>query len=344
MSKMKAAFLVKNGTADKAFEIRETTVPEIEPGQIRIKVEAFGLNFADVMARLGMYPEAPPKPGVLGYDVVGRIDNIANDVETNLKVGDRVTALTRFGGYAEYASTDYRGVAKISDEIPATVATALATQGGTAFYMAHDITNIYPGDHVLVHAAAGGVGSILCQMAKAKGATVFGTASTSEKLAYIKSLGVDHPINYKSERFDETIKSIIGPDSGLDIIFDAVGGRSVKRGFKLLGPGGRMMAFGAASLTSAGNVFSKIGVALGFGLYHPLGFLSPSKSLMGINMLAIADNKAEVLRRVINGAVDLYDQKIIKPLDGGLYPIEQLAEAHEALGSRKTMGKVAVRW
>jgi len=341
---MKAAYLVKNGNASKAFEIRETDIPEVEPGQVRIKVEAFGLNFADVMARLGMYPEAPPKPGILGYDVVGYIDALAKDVDTDLKVGDRVTALTRFGGYAEYACTDYLGVAKVSNDMPPTIATALATQGGTAFYMAHDITNIYPGDHVLVHAAAGGVGSLLCQMAKAQGATVYGTASTPEKLAYVKSIGVDHPINYKSERFDESIRKIIGEDKSIDLIFDAVGGSSVKRGMKLLGPGGRMMVFGAASLTSAKNIFSKAGVALGFGLYHPIGFLSPSKSLMGINMLAIADHKSEVLGRVIRGAVDLYDQGIVQPLDGGLYPIHQLAEAHDALGSRKTMGKVAVKW
>jgi len=104
------------------------------------------------------------------------------------------------------------------------------------------------------------------------------------------------------------------------------------------------MLFGAASMTSAKSIFAKAGVALGFGIHHPLGFLSPSKSLMGVNMLAIADNKPDILNRVMKGAVDLYNEKVIQPLDGGLYDIGQLAEAHEALETRKTMGKVAVKW
>jgi len=341
---MKAAYLVKHGNAHKSFEVRETEIPAVEEGQIRIKVEAFGLNFADVMARTGNYPDAPPKPAVLGYDVVGRVDAIAKDVSTDLKEGDRVTALTRFGGYAEYASTDYRGVAQIREDTPVSIATALATQGGTAFYMAQDLTNIFPGDHILVHAAAGGVGSLLCQMAKARGATVYGTASTPEKLEYLRSIGVDYPINYKTQRFDKVIRDLLPKQQGLDVIFDAIGGKSVKRGFKLLGAGGRMVTFGAATTSSTSNIFSKIAVALGFGFYHPMQFLAPSKSMIGINMLPIADDKPEVLGRVIRGAVDLYEQGIIKPLDGGVYSIDQLAEAHEALGGRKTMGKVAVTW
>ncbi len=343
---MRAVYLVKNGKADKAFEIRDASTPEVGPLEIRIKVEAFGLNFADVMARLGLYPDAPPKPGVLGYDVVGHIDAIGTDVDTQLKEGDRVIALTRFGGYAEYVSTDYRGVVKIKNDVAFAIATALATQGGTAFYMAHEMVRLHEGDQVLVHAAAGGVGSLLCQMAKAEGAIVHGTAGSEEKLEYLRSIQVDNPINYRSQQFEKEIGIFLEEKDvkGLDVIFDPIGGKSVKKGVKLLASGGRIVLFGASSLTSAKNIFSKIGVALGFGIYSPIGLLNPSKSLIGINMLRIADDKPEILNRVLQGAVDLFEQGIITPMAGGTYPVEKLAEAHHALEHRGTMGKIAISW
>ena len=340
---MRAIYHVKNGSADKAFEIRETSIPDTGSLEIRIKVEAFGLNFADVMARLGLYPDAPPKPGVLGYDVIGHVDEIGSEVTTDLKKGDRVVALTRFGGYAEYVSTDYRGVVAIGDDVDLAQGTALTTQGGTAYYMAYEMVRMYEGDKVLVHAAAGGVGSLLCQMSKDRGAVVFGTAGSDKKLDYLRSIGVDHPINYRSAKFEDEIRSIIG-NGGLDVVFDPVGGSSVKKGMKLLGSGGRMVIFGASSMTSASNVFSKLGVALGFGIYSPVGLLSPSKSLIGVNMLRIADDKPEVLHRVLKGTVDLFNKGVLKPLSGGIYNVSELAEAHDNLEKRKTMGKIAITW
>lgn len=343
---MRAIYQIKNGKADSAFENRSTDVPNVGPLEIRIKVNAFGLNFADVMARLGLYPDAPKKPAILGYDVVGTVDQIGNEAQTDLKLGDKVVALTRFGGYAEFVSTDYRGVVALSKDVSPAISTALTTQGGTAYYMAHELVQMHPGDHVLVHAAAGGVGSLLCQMAKAKGAVVFGTAGSEEKLEYLKSLGVDYPINYRNEKFEKIINAKLGAKnvSGLDVIFDPIGGSSVKKGFKLLASGGRMLLFGASSMTSAKNIFSKIGIALGFGIYSPIGLLGPSKSLIGVNMLRIADDKPEVLQRVLKGTVKLFEEGVIQPREGGVYSVNDIATAHHALEHRKTMGKIAIKW
>ena len=343
---MKAIYLVKNGAAEKAFELRKSELPQVGPLDIRIKVKAFGLNFADVMARLGVYPDAPAKPGVLGYDVIGWVDDIGTDVKTSLKKDDHVIALTRFGGYAEFVCTDHRGVVKINEDIDPAIGTALATQGGTAYYMAKEMVNIYEGDHVLVHAAAGGVGSILCQIAKSKGAVVYGTAGSAEKLEYLTSIGVNHPINYRSQDFFSIISELRKSQgiSGLDVVFDPVGGGSVRKGFKLLGAGGRLVLFGASSMTNAKNVFSKLGVAKGFGLYHPIALLSPSKALIGVNMLRIADDKPDVLNRVLEGTVQLYQDGLIKPLSGGIYKVDELAKAHTLLQNRATMGKIAIEW
>ncbi|MEM6804686.1 MAG: zinc-binding dehydrogenase [Bacteroidota bacterium] len=339
---MKAAFLIKNGPSEAAFEIRETEKPQINPSQVLIEVEAFGLNFADVMARLGMYRDAPPMPAVLGYDVVGWVREKGSDIK-HVEIGDRVLALSRFGGYAEFTATEAAGVVKIPDSMDAAAATALATQYGTAYYMIDDLTKAHAGDHVLIHAAAGGVGTALVQWAVYKGCIIYGTAGSAAKLEYLKGLGVHHPINYREDDFFEKIKAIRG-EAGLDLIFDPVGGKSVKKGMKLLGAGGRLFVFGASSMTTAKNIFQKIAVGLGFGFYHPIGLVGPSKSILGVNMLRIADNRPETLQRVLKQCVHYAEQGVFKPTIGGKYKIDQLAEAHDALEKRKTMGKLAIYW
>src|SRR5690554_1920263 len=141
---MKAVYLKKFGSPEEAFEIRETEIPTCAPDQVLIKVEAFGLNFADVLARKGMYAETPGTPCVIGYEVVGRVEAQGESVKGSF-VGERVVALTRFGGYAEYAVTDYRAIGIIADEYPADKALALATQFTTAYVCFYESMNLYPG-------------------------------------------------------------------------------------------------------------------------------------------------------------------------------------------------------
>ncbi|NNF20551.1 MAG: alcohol dehydrogenase catalytic domain-containing protein, partial [Saprospiraceae bacterium] len=155
---MKAIYLTKYGDSNKVFDIREVNQPKPAPGQVLIKVEAFGLNFADVIARRGLYPDAPKNPALLGYDVAGTVAGLGEGV-SSVNIGDRVSALTRFGGYAEYACTMEEGVAKIPDNMDTALSTALATQACTAYYSAVQCVNLHPDDKVLIHAAAGGVGS-----------------------------------------------------------------------------------------------------------------------------------------------------------------------------------------
>jgi len=163
---MKAITLVKHGKAESAFEERECPKPLPKDGEVLIRVEAFGLNFADVLARLGLYREAPPIPCVLGYEVAGDVVEVGNGVDKSW-LSKRVTAFTRFGGYAEFATTQASGIAEIGN-MDAGKATALATQYGTAWYMACDRAFIRKGDAVLVHSAAGGVGTALTQILKQK--------------------------------------------------------------------------------------------------------------------------------------------------------------------------------
>lgn len=339
---MKAAYLIKTGPADHAFEIRETEKPQVKEGEVLIEVEAFGLNFADVMARLGIYPDAPPIPAILGYDVVGRIVEIGKGV-THLSIGDRVVALTRFGGYAQFAATDARAAVKIGDDVDPGVAVALATQCGTAVFMAEESVRLHEGDAVLVHAAAGGVGTALVQLARNRKCVIYGTAGSTQKLEYLRIQGVDHPINYRTSDFEEEVKRKSG-EAGLDVVFDPVGGSSVKKGFRLLGKGGRMIVFGASSLSQAKNIFSKIRLLLQFGFYHPVGLMRNSKGLIGVNMLKIADERPHVLKRVLERTVSLYESGILQPTVGGAFSIDDLAKAHHLLETRQTTGKVVIKW
>ena len=339
---MKAAVLVKHGKAEEAFELREMPMPEPGPDQVLIEVEASGLNFADVLARMGKYKDAPAPPSVIGYDVVGRITAIGTNIK-DYKEGQRVVALTRFGGYAEYALADRRGLSVISEEMDATEATALATQYSTAYYAGGDLMNMYPGEHVLVHAAAGGVGTALVQWAKHRGCVVYGTAGSAKKLEYLREQGVDHPINYRESDWAEEVKKIRG-DKRLDVIFDPIGAKYVKIGFALLGSGGRFVTFGASSFTNANNMFQKVRLGLQFGFYHPAKFLMTNKSMLGVNMLRLADYRPDAFSRVMTQVSEYAKEGIFKPTAGGTFPADEIAKAHAFLESRKSIGKVAVRW
>ncbi len=340
---MKAIHLVKFGESKQAFEIREIPKPAVKPGQVLIKVQASGINFADVMARRGLYHDAPPLPAVLGYDVAGIIEEIGEGIE-DLKVGDVVTAMTRFGGYAEYVTTVADGVARIPKGWDAAKSTTLTTQVCTAIVCAEEVTHLYPGERILIQAAAGGVGRILIQYAKHKGCVVFATASTA-KQDYLREIGVDYPIDYLTEDFSVRIPEILG-DKKLDVVYDNLGGKRYKQGLKLLGPGGRIISYGAADQNkgSKSSKLNSIKVGLGFGFHSPIGLVQQSKAMIGVNMLRIADHKPHILKKALARAIDLCEQGIINPRLDKVFPAGQIADAHDYLESRQSMGKVVVEW
>ena len=340
---MRAVFLKSFGSPDNAFEIRETDIPPCKESQVLIKVEAFGLNFADVLARSGMYPETPPTPCILGYEVVGRIEKAGINADQNL-IGKRVIALTRFGGYAEYATTDYRALTEIPDEMDAANALALGTQGSTAYICLEESMNLYKGDKVLVHAAAGGVGLMLCQLALAKGCIVFGTASQPDKLAFLKNMGVQHAINYREKNYEREVMRILN-GGRLDATFNSLAGSSIKKDLKLLGAGGKLVIFGAAT-RAGGSKGMLAGLKLLWqtGFYTPLALMMRSKSIIGINILKVGDYKPQIVTAAMQEAVKLTKEGVLKPVIHEAYPVERISEAHADLEGRKTIGKLAVFW
>lgn len=340
---MRAYVLVKSGKPETAFELQEKPTPTPGEGEILIESEGFGLNFADVMARLGIYRDCPPLPTVIGYENVGRIKATGKGVQ-GFKEGDRVLAFTRFGGYADHVVAPALGTAKIPEALSVGEATALATQYITAYYAACEMVNLHAGDHVLVHAAAGGVGTALTQLLKWKGCIVFGTAGSDDKLEYLRSQGVDYPINYRQANYQVEIDRL-GFGRKLAVTFNPVGGNYVKKDFKLLNAGGKVVLYGASKMTDArGNIFKMLRLLFGFGFWSPVKFVSGSTSLLGVNLLRIVDHNPEIIARCMKAVATLSHEGVLKPTVGKEYPHTELAEAHAFLESRKSVGKVAVKW
>lgn len=338
---MKAFHLVKNGSAKEAFELRDIILTDPKEDEILIKTESFGLNYADVMARLGLYRECPPLPTVIGYEAVGRVEKIGAAVK-NFKVGDRVLAFSRFGGYASHVLTPELAAIPIGDTVLASKALALSVQYSTAWYALEECLNLHPGDHVLIHAAAGGVGTALIQMAKRRGCVIAGTAS-SHKLNYLKTQGVDLPIDYRNSDFEKVLEEA-GWKKKLDAVFDPVGGISVRKGINLLNSGGKIVVYGGSSMSASKSPFHKFKVAAGFGIWSPIILMMRSISIIGLNMLRIAEDKPALLQHCMKEVFRLYEEGVFDPEIGREYSSDQLSEAHEFLESRQSIGKIVVHW
>ncbi len=340
---MKTLSLVKYGPPESAFECRQAPDPEPKDGEVLINVEAFGINFADVLARQGLYPDATRLPFVPGYEVVGRIGVLGRGV-TGLDVDERVVAFTRFGGYAEAVCAHEAGVTSIPENMANGVAAALATQYCTAYYAAYEATNLFPGDRVLVNAAAGGVGTALVQLAKLKGCEVFGTAGSDDKMPHMRKIGVDHAINYRTSDFGAEIRRILNGKT-LDVAFDSLGGKTYKTSNSLLGSGGRMVSFGVAEVSGRkGGIFNMLKLAIDFGLMHPISLLTKSRAAIGVNMLRLADDKPQVLSRCLKAVVQLAAEGKLQPQVAAVYDPDRVAEAHQVLEGRTSIGKIIVAW
>jgi len=344
MEKMnsESLYLVRKGDAEKAFELRQTSHNAPGNGEVMIETEAFGLNFADVMARKGLYREAPPMPCVVGYEVVGKIIATGNTVDASL-IGKRVLAFCRFGGYAKHVITPAHAVAEI-DDAPAEEAMALCTQAVTAYYMASYLSPVRKGERVLIHAAAGGVGTILIQLVKLQGGIVFAKVGDRSKEELVKSLGADHVVNYKTSDYAAELQQLLGNER-LDVSFNPSGGSTFKKDMALLGSGARLVLFGGAELTSGKwGVLSQLNFVRKMGLVIPVGLMMRSKNILGVNMLKIADHKPEILTTCLKEVVKLYRSGELKPQKGHSFSSDEIAKAHAALESGKTTGKITVFW
>ena len=315
--------------------------PSPGEGEVRIRVAAAGLNFAEIAARQGLYPDAPPPPCVVGYEVAGTIEALGEGVQS-LQIGQRVAALTPFGGHADCVVLPAALAFAIPEELDFARAAAIPVNYLTAHHMLFHVGNTHPGSKVLVHMAAGGVGTAVLQLLQTvDGICSFGTASAA-KHPYIRELGCTHPIDYHSQDYVEEITRITA-GGGLDLVLDPLGGRDWKRSWQLLAPTGRMVAFGFANMIG-GQRRSLLRVVRGLlqiPRFSPMAAMNDNRTMQGVNMGKLWE-MTSVMRSQMTRIIELFALGVVRPHVHAQVPFSRVAEAHAMLENRENRGKVVL--
>lgn len=337
---MRALVITRHGPPE-VLRVQERPDPQPAPGEVRIAVKSAGVNFSDLLARVGMYPDAPKPPCVIGYEVAGDVESVGQGVET-LKPGDRVMAGSRFGGQAELVVAREGDVIPLPERWSYEQGAALPVVYTTAYAGLVRYGNVLAGERVLIHSAAGGVGIAATQIGKHLGAELFGTASASKHDA-IHGFGIDHAIDYRTQDVVKEIRRITGEKKPLDLAMDALGGASFRRSWSLLRAGGRLVAFGISE--GGGGERREIGKALKMlattPIFPALSMMRDSKTVIGLNMLTIWDAKGS-LNEFIQPLGELIESGVVDPVVSEAFPIERAADAHRYMSERKNVGKVVL--
>jgi len=327
------------------LKVEERPDPQVGPGEVRIAVKAAGINFADTMARVGLYPDAPKPPCVMGYEVSGEIESVGDEV-TEHAVGDKVVAGTRFGGQAELVTVPASQAWPLPEALSFEQGAAFPVNYGTAYAALVVIGSLREGTRVLIHAAAGGVGIAATQIARNAGAEIFGTASPAKHDA-IRTQGVAHPIDYRNQDFEaETMRLTDG--EGVDLIIDALGPTSFRKDYRLLRPGGRLVMYGISEATTESGrdipamlkSLAKMPLAT-IPWWKSLALMNENKGVFGLNMLKWWDREGGLDRLTAPLMADL-DAGRLDPVVAESFPFERAGEAHKFIAERRNVGKVVL--
>ncbi|HEY8638895.1 MAG TPA: medium chain dehydrogenase/reductase family protein [Solirubrobacterales bacterium] len=341
---MRAVVITKHG-GPEVLQVQEMPDPPVGPGEVRITVKAAGINFADTVARVGLYPDAPSVPCVVGYEVAGEVESVGEGVEDH-KPGDRVLAGTRFKGYAELVTVPSEMVYSLPKKLSFEQGAAFPVNYATAQAGLVTMGGLEQGDRALIHAAAGGVGIAAIQIAKLRGAEVFGTASPSKHDA-IREQGVDHAIDYRSQDFAEEVMRITDGE-GVDVILDALGPTSARKGYRILRPGGCLILYGASevstgekrNLVAAGRAALKAPFAT-LPWWKSIGVMNENKGMFGLNMLHWWDREGG-LDRVLQPLLPQLEDGKLRPVVAEAFSFEQAPDAHRFIAERRNIGKVVL--
>jgi synaptic vesicle membrane protein VAT-1 len=333
---MRRVWITKAGPPE-VLQVREEPDPEPKDDEVRVRARACGINFADLMARIGLYPEAPKVPCVIGYELAGVIDRVGKNV-TAYREGDRVIAVPYFGGYTDTLCISSEQVFRMPEKMTFEEGAALPVVYGTAYNMMLFCGNLREGSTILLHSAAGGVGLAAIDIARTRKCTVIGVASAS-KHEFIRERGCQHTISHDADYVAETRK-IVG-DKGVDLVLDPVGGKTWREGFDLLGPCGRMVCFGF-SAGVAGKTRSLLTAAMNFvrvPKFSPMDLMAGNKTVSGTNMAALF-SRIDLLKSSFDDLMRMYERGEVRPFVDKVFKFDEAPLAHHHIHDRKARGKV----
>jgi NADPH:quinone reductase-like Zn-dependent oxidoreductase len=334
------AIVITRHGGPEVLQPREFPDPVPAAGQVRVRTRAAGVNFADTAARVGLYPDAPKPPCVVGYEIAGLVDAVGPGVQ-GFKEGDRVLAASHFGGYAEAVCVPAAGTLPLPARASFEEGAAVPVNFLTAHHLLHRAGSLQRGDKVLIQQAAGGVGTAVIQLARLHDAEVFGTSSAS-KHERLRALGLTHPIDYRTQDFADEVERIAGPRA-LNLVLDPMGEASWKKGYRLLAPAGRLIYFGYSAMVPGErrNWFRAVSELVRAPRYSPLKLMADNRTVGGVNMGQLWD-RAEVTRPQMVEVLRLWGEGKVRPIVDRAFPAREAPAAHRYLMERKNFGKVVM--
>ena len=336
---MRQVLIPKYG-GPEVLTVRDVQSRPLGPDEVRVAVRAAGVNFADVLARMGLYPDAPKPPLVPGYEVAGVLTEVGREVR-HLPERTRVVALTRFGGYASEVVTPAAHVFPIPHTLDDPEAAALPVNYLTASLALYRLANLAEGETVLIHGAGGGVGIAAVQLARLRRAVIIGAASAA-KHAALKTLGVDHAVDSRTGDVNSAVRALTR-GRGVDVILDPIGGKSFENSYRLLAPLGRLVLYGVSAIAPgqrrswwhAGRTMIQM------PSFKPLSLMNRNKGVFGLNLAHLWDERQQ-LRSAMQFVLQELAAGRIRPVIARTFPLEHAADAHRYIQSRANIGKVVL--
>ena len=337
--------LVTHYGGPDALEVLEEERPEPRPGEVRVRVLASGVALPDLMMREGLHPETPPLPFTPGWDLIGMVDRLGAGV-SGIEPGKIVAALPIYGAYAEFVCLPQHDLVPVPSGLDAAEAVSLVLNYVTAYQMLHRSARVGPGQRVLIHGAAGGVGSALMQLGRLAGLEMYGTCSSRNATAVSDLGGI--PIDYEHRDFVNEIHRLTG--AGVDAVFDGIGGTHIWRSRKAVRPGGKVVAYGLTSSLRGGRLASgrpgrrrRFRAIAIFGVYITGGWLLPGrKRVLPYSIQWLKRLRPAWFRQDLIALLDLLGQHRIKPLIARRFPLGEARRAHELLGEGGVTGKIVL--
>ena len=334
---MKSVILTKYGPPE-VLKVKEFDTPEPSSNEVRIKVHYAGINFAEIMARMKLYPGGPKPGSTLGGEVSGIIEAMGQDVK-DLKIGQKVMGLSLNGSYSSHVCMDSNSIIPLPDNFNLDEAAAFPVIYITAYMMMFDLGNLQDGDTFLIHGAGGGVGTAAIQLAKTKNVKIIGTSS-SWKHSKLTDMGVDKCIDYNTDNTEQEIMNFTN-GKGVDLVIDPVGAKNWKLSYKCLARMGKLIIYGDQNLVKGErlNPFVAMKELYSMPKYRPMDLMANNKVVMGYHLGRFKGHEWKV-KRSIDNLIDLINKNDIHPVIDSKFSFNEAPEAHRHIQNRKNFGKV----